>query len=186
MGLRKWFGKAKGEDESFQQDLTLSSMTPGCLVDYDLTTWEVTDTSTHDYDGDETREWELRSAQGEVRFLERSEDEGRIEMTLTCRISLKDLEEDVAGTILEEDDPPEIVTFKGRRYHAEEASTGLRLEGESDAEDDEGEGREFVNWSYAAEDRRVLFVVRWGDRDFAAYEGQYVEDYQFTDILPRA
>ena len=33
-------------------------------------------------------------------------------------------------------------------------------------------------------DGRVLFVVQWGEQRFTAYEGEYVEEYSFTDILP--
>jgi hypothetical protein len=32
----------------------------------------------------------------------------------------------------------------------------------------------------------VLFISQWGPQDFTAYAGEYVEEYQFTDILPRA
>ena len=48
----------------------------------------------------------------------------------------------------------------------------------------DGAEREFVTWSFAAEDGLLLFINQRGDRDFSAYAGSAVEEYQFTDILP--
>ena len=188
MGIKKWLANRKENDAGFEE-LTLSSMKPGFLVDYDMKTWEVGDCYIYDYDGDMARECELRSGDGDVRFLERAEDEGRVDMTLTRRISLKDVKEDVAGTILDQQDPPEVISFEEVRYQAAESSTGTRRKdgdpGDDDGEDDDGEaGRDFVSWTYESEGGRVLFVVQSGERDFAAYEGECVEEYQFTDILP--
>ncbi len=188
MGLRKWLKRGSGDqDDDVVSEYTLVMMRPGFLVDFDLKTWQVTAKKEYDYDGDGAMEWELR-AEGEVRFLERSEDDGRVELTLTRSVSIRDFDEDVMGTILDEDDPPEVVHLSGREYTAIESSTGTQRvadEGEKENEDaDTDNGRDFVSWTYESEDGHVVFVLRWGDRDFSAYEGEYVEEYQFTDILP--
>ena len=183
MGIRKWLADRKGDD--LPLELSLSTMKVGFLVDYDLKTWEVIGCNTYDYDGETALEWELRSGD-DVRFLERSTDEGEVELTFTRRISLRDVEEDVAGTILDEGEPPEIVNLEGIRYVAAESATGVQLKqgGEGAENGEEAEGREFVSWCYESDEGRVLFVAQWGDRDFTAYEGEYVEEYQFVDILP--
>ena len=176
MGLKKWLGRGDDEEETFQ-DYTLSSMKPGYMVDYDLRTWEVTSYQTYDYDGFITREWELVQGK-EIRLLERAEDDGRIEWTFTGRIEINQVEEPVIDHIVTHDDPPETITYQGRSYHAVESSAGLMRE------QGEGEGAEFVSWSYEGENDRLLFITQWGERDFKAYEGIYAEEYQFTDILP--
>lgn len=187
MGLRKWIGGRGKDDDPPISNYTLSMMIPGFLVDFDLKTWQVTAKKEYDYEGDRAMEWELR-AEGEVRFLERAEDDGRVELTLTRSVSIRTFDEDVMGTILDEDDPPEVVHLSGREYTAVESSTGTQRvadEGDKENEDaDTDNGRDFVSWSYESEDGHVVFVLRWGDRDFSAYEGEYVEEYQFTDILP--
>jgi len=160
VNFRKWLGKKESEDTSYQ-DLTLELMTVGFLVDYDLETWEVIGVNVYDHDGFQTQEWELR-CNNEMRFLERAEDDGQIEWTLTRRVTLGEVEGDVAGAILDGGDPPEVVTYKDRAYNAVES----------------------VSWSYEGEDRRVLYVLQRGEREFVAYEGEYVEEYQFTEILP--
>jgi len=177
MGFKKWFGKEDEGREDVYQDYTLDTMKVGYLVDYDLKTWEVIGCNTYDYDGFLTTEWELRGGD-EVRFLERGEEDGKAEWTLTRRIQISQIEEAIIDAVLADDDPPEEIHFEGRLYAAVESGAGLFREG------GEGEGREFVSWSYEAEEDRVLFVTQWGERDFAAYEGQYVEEYQFIDILP--
>ena len=179
MGFKKWFGKEDDDQEESYLDLTLERMKVGYMVDYDLKTWEVIGCNTYDYDGFPTREWELRSGD-EVCFLERGVEDGKVELTLTRRIQVNQIEEPVADTIIAEEDPPQEVHFDGRLYAAVESSAGLFREGGT------GEEREFVNWSYEEGEDRVLFISQWGEREFAAYEGEYVEEYQFTDILPGA
>ena len=188
MGLRNWLGRGKDdEDDESIGEYTLVTMRPGFLVDFDLKTWQVSAVKAYDYEGDPATEWELR-AEGEVRFLERSEDDGRVELSLTRSVSIRDFDEDVMGTILEDEDPPEVVHLSGHTFTAIESSTGTQREvdeGRKEDEDaDSDNGREFVSWTYESEDGHVVFVLRWGDRDFSAYEGEYVEEYQFTDILP--
>ena len=172
--LKKFWGR---QDDEVYQEHTLSTMEKGDLVDFDLKTWQVIGYNTYDYDGFITREWELRCAD-DVRFLEAAEDDGRVEWTWTRSIDLQQIEEDVSGTIIEKDDPPPDVSFEGRRYEAVESSAGLQRRGGDER------AREFVSWNYESKEGRLLFILQWGERDFAAYEGACVEEYQFTDILP--
>lgn len=182
--VRKWFGGEDPEDDNAGlADLRLDSMGKGDLVDYDLQTWEVTGRSVFDYEGFPAREWQLTCG-GEVRFLERSEEDGRVEWTLTRSISIGDIEEDVTAAIAADEDPPGSIHFEGRRYQASESTAGVQWDMADDGSKDEAAGREFVNWSYEAEDGRVLFLVQWGEQRFSAYEGENVEEYSFTDILP--
>ena len=176
MNIRNWFGKKDDEGEGFR-DYTLETMKVGYMVDYDLKTWEVTGCSTYDYDGYLTAEWELTCGD-DVRFLERSEEDGKTYWTLTRRIGINQIKERVVDVITREEDPPEEIHFEGELYTAVSSSAGVCREGES------REGREFVVWEYEGGENRVLYISQWGERDFTAYEGEYVEGYQFTDILP--
>ena len=177
MGLRKWFGGRQSEDEQAYEEYSLGTMKVGFLVDYDLKTWQVTGYGTYDYDGYVTEEWELRAGE-EVNFLERAVEDGRAFWTLTRAIGMDEIAGDIAGAIAADGDPPEVVQFAGERYEGSESGAGLYRK------DGAVEGREFVNWSFAGDRRKVLFISQWGERDFAAYAGSEVEEYQFTDILP--
>jgi hypothetical protein len=173
--FRKWFGGGEGdEEEAPRTDYTLDAMQVGFLVDYDLKTWEVVGYSTCEYEGDETQEWELRSGD-QIRYLEKDGEQ----WALTAQIPLREIREEVARAIAGQGDPPEELHYQERGYRAVASSAGEYREG------GRGLGREFVVWSYeSAGGERVLFVSQWSEREFRAYEGQYVEEYQFTDILP--
>ncbi len=173
--FRKWFGGGEGQDEEPPRtEYTLDTMQIGYLVDYDLQTWEVQGLGTCDYEGHETQEWELRCGD-QWRFLEKDEEV----WVLTAKIPLRDLAEPVAAAIAETGDPPEALHYQERSYRATGSSAGEYREG------GKGLGHEFVSWSYETGDgKRVLFLSQWGERDFRAYEGEYVEEYQFSDILP--
>lgn len=176
--FRKWFGDGNEDEPPPRTEYTLDALEEGYLVDFDLKTWEVTGYNTYDYEGFETREWELRCGE-EVRFLELAVDDGQAEWVLTGKIGLRQLQPDVAAAIVDSGDPPEEIRFQERKYVGLESGAGILREG--------GMGREyeFVNWAYESEDgERVLFISQWGERDFRAYEGAYVEEYQFTGILP--
>jgi len=186
ISLKKWFGKSD-DDGAVYEELTLERMEVGYLVDYDLITWEVVGRNSYDYDGFATREWELKNG-NEVRFLELAVDEGHQEWTLTAVVSLGDIGGDVLASFDQEDEPPETLTMGECTYSGVESDAGVqrREQGSGDPSADAtgAREREFVSWSYESDDDRLLYLVRWGERDVSAYEGQRVEAYQFTDILP--
>ncbi|MFP6591064.1 MAG: DUF4178 domain-containing protein [Candidatus Latescibacterota bacterium] len=180
---KKWFGgKDSDEDVDGLADMRLDSMRMGDLVDHDLKTWEVTALCVYDYDGFPTREWQL-TAGDEVRFLEREEDDGKIGWTLTRGISIEDLPQDITATLRADQDPPQTIGFDSRQYEAVESTSGVQHDVDADGTAT-GEGREFVSWNFETQDGRLLFLVQWSEQRIAAYEGEYVEEYSFTDILP--
>lgn len=177
MGFKKWFGGRESEDEPTYQEYSLSTMKVGFLVDYDFKTWQVTGRGTYDYGGYSTEEWELQ-ADDQVRFLERAVENGKVYWTWTRLIGLDEIEGDIAAAIIAAGDPPEQVRFAGAEYVGSASEAGLYRKDGIDAE------REFVNWSFEGAEGKLLFINQWGERDFAAYAGLEVEEYQFTDILP--
>ena len=170
------FGNRRNKEE-LPQSLTLATMRVGWLVDYDLKTWEVTGFGTFDYQGEETVEWELRS-EGAVHFLERSDEEGEIYWSFTREIGIDELEGDIAAILRAEGEPPEKVSFAGLSYTSEGSEAGLYRE------NGEGQGEEFVTWSFTGVEDRVLYINHWDAGEFSVYVGAYVEEYQFTEILP--
>ncbi len=185
ISLKKWFGGDSAEDEDVSgfADLRLDAMRVSDLVDYDLKTWEVTGRSVYDYEGFPSQEWQLTSGE-EVRFLERSEEDGKTEWTLTRSIAIEEIQEDVIAAIRADGDPPDTIHFQSRVYKATESDSGVQRDVDRDGSTTTSEERDFVNWCYAAEDGRLLFLAQWGEQRFTAYEGEYVEEYSFTDILP--
>jgi hypothetical protein len=180
---KKWFGGDAEEERDGLADLRLETMRNGDLVDYDLKTWEVTGRSAYDYEGFPAQEWQLTSG-NDVCFLERSEEDGKTEWILTRSIDVGDIQEDVTAALTADEDPPAVIHFQNRTYEATESSAGVQTDLADDGSTVAGSGREFISWSYEGEERRVLFLAQWGEQRFTAYEGEQVEEYSFTDILP--
>ena len=179
MFWEKWFGKGKEEDLDPLKDLVLSKLKVGYLLDYDLKTWEVAAHNRCDWGESEySEEWELRSGNESV-FLEREEDD-EVEWTLTRKIPVDDLGKGIVDYIKKHDDPPDEVNYKGKKYHLEESNGGRFHKGGKDAYD------EFLSWDYIDEsDEYVLTIEQWSETSFEAGHGKYVEEYQFTNILPK-
>jgi hypothetical protein len=176
-GRKKKKNKRMGEPPI--RDYTLQTMAVGYMVDFDLETWQVAEYSVYDYEGGfSTEEWVLRSANDDIRFLERSVEHTKNYWTLTEELSFDIIEEDAIDIILSDDEELGEVTVDGERFVFTESGHGrARVNGE-------GEGRHFVVFSFEGPDGAVLSISQWGERDFSLAGGEYVEEYEFTNILP--
>ncbi len=179
MVWNRMFGKKKKEEplDPFQ-DMVLSKLKVGYLVDYDLKTWEVTEYNMYDWDdGDYSYEWELTSG-NEIIYLEREEDD-EVEWVVSKRISFKSLGPGLSTHIKQNEDPPHELEYDGVAYYLEDGSGGYFCKGG-------GKQRiEFLYWEFLDEsEEKVLTIEQWGEDKFEASVGFYVEEYQFTNILP--
>lgn len=179
MGLFDFFRKKKsGLPSDPLVDLSLDNLKVGCMVDYDLKTWEV---MAHHYtdwgDGYKTDEWQLTSFD-DVIYLEKSVDD-EVEWCISRKIKFNSLDPSVENGIINSDDPPEMITYDGVAYHLEESSGGHFYK------DGRGSGQPMLAWDYSDEsERKYLTIEQWGEREFEASVGEPVLAYQFTNILP--
>ncbi len=175
----RWFGDKKPEDLTDPlHDLTLSNLKVGYLVDFDLKTWEVKSYGTYDFEGDRAEEWELDCGDDRC-FLERAEDDD-VEWTITRKITLSDVTEGVRAHIRSHDDPPQELTLDGQRFSAEGSGAGYYRK------DGKGSGDQMIFWDYTdSSGEKILSIEQWGEDQFEASVGKYVEEYEFTNILPR-
>ena len=180
--LFKQDDKEAGADERDPLHLKLSDLRPGDYVDYDLKTWKVEAVHRYDFgDGDVVNEWELVSGR-ERRYLEREEEDGE-SWSLSRKIPLAALDGAVREHILQHDDPPEKVTYKGTTYYLD-SSAGGHFFPNVYAQTAEPQ-RELIHWDLIDEDdENFLAIEQWGEDEFEAAAGTYVEEYQFTNILP--
>ena len=178
MGLTdRLFGKKKVDEEPDPlADLVLEKLKVGYLVDYDLRTWQVTGYSRYTFSGkdDSVEEWELTAA-GEQRYLEWA-DGG---WSLSSKISIGAIDGDIRRHILDHDDPPARIVFKGTAYHLDASYAGRMFP------DGKGSGEDVIRWEFLDEDETSFVgVEQWSETEFAAAAGFVVEDYQFDHILP--
>lgn len=179
MGLFDIF-KDKKDDEGFDplRDLELSKLKVGYYVDYDMKTWEVTAYNRYDYgDGYFSDEWELTSGR-EKWYLEREEDD-EVVWTLSKKLPIGAIEGNVARHIIENDDPPNQIVVKGKTFYLDESGSAQMLK------DGKGPGVGFIAWDFIDDaDENFVSIEQWGEEAFEAAEGFYVEEYQFSHILP--
>lgn len=178
MGLFDFFKKKKKPEETPVGDLQLTDLKPGCMVDYDLKTWEVT--ACNDYDwggGDITREWQLKSAD-DLMYLEKETDD-EAAWSISRKIAFGRLGTRVAEHLKQNGDPPAEIVYEGTAYYLAEQGGGHFYK------DGRGPGREFLMWSYEDDDgENYLTIEQWGEEAFEAAVGRAVEAYQFENILP--
>lgn len=173
-----WFKKKKEEEPDI--DYTLSKMKEGCIVDYDLKTWEVTEINKYDWgDGVYSYEWELTSEENEVFYLEKDEEEDEVEWMWVKKVPFRTIDPDLGKQIQKNGDPPEEITYDGVTYYREESGGGYFCKGGGD------QGAEFLFWDYIDKtEEKILALEQWDEDRFEATVGFYVEEYQFTNILP--
>ena len=178
MVFRRIFGKDKEEIPQWDEP-TLETMVVGCLLDYDLKTWEVIAQAIYDYDGFKSREWTLRNGDM-VRFLEGYEEHGQMHWTLTrksigpalmrksaCRLQKKVI-------LLRMCDTKTPTTLPLRLPPAYISKVIEKMA---------------VNLLVGPTKGRMglfCFLSQWGEREFTAFVGHVVEQYQFSNILPAA
>jgi len=174
------FGR-KDEEKEFDplKDLVLSKLQKGWMVDYDMKTWEVI--ACHKYDwgvGTLTSEWELRSANDTI-FLEYEAEDGESYL-VSRKIPIGKIDGNIKNYMETHEDPPERIVFNGESYYLDEEGGGIFLE------DGKRPGEEFLFWDYVDDaEEKFVTIEQYSDTEFEAFAGSYVEEYQFSNILPR-
>ncbi len=191
MGWREFFGlrkKGRGPDDEGSgvhpvdqvTDIRLSDLKVGYFLDYDLKTWEVV--AYHYYDwgdgGSLTHEWQMKSADDTLYLVMESDDE--VEWSIFRPIPFSRLGARVRNHIIENEDPPDEIELEGTTFHLDEFGGGKFFR------NGKGAGVEFLVWDYEDDaGERYLSIEQWDEEDFEASLGAAVEEYQFTNILPR-
>lgn len=179
-GLKRLFGQKKeetGPDPLSQ--MTLRNLQKGYFLDYDMKTWEVTAYNYYEWGRDDiTHEWQLKS-HDETIYLERETDDEDV-WAISRKIPVGRVGHDIIRQIVETDDPPDTIAFEGTTFYLEESGAGhFYKEGQ-------GQGQGFVVWDYVDDSgKQLLSIEQWGEEEFEAALGEPVEEYQFSNILPR-
>jgi hypothetical protein len=175
------FGSKKDDGPKFDplRDLTVANLKKGWMLDFQEKTWEVI--ACHKYDwgkGPLANEWELRSGNDTI-FLEYEATEGE-SYIVSKWIPLTNIQLNIKSYLMTHDDPPEQLNILNEPFSLDEEGGGLFLE------NGVGPEREFLFWEYiSADEERFVTIEQWGDSEFEAYEGSYMKEYEFTNILPR-
>jgi hypothetical protein len=178
MGFLDLFKENKEESIDPLKDLVLSKLQPGYMVDYDMNTWQVTARNKYDFgEGYYSDEWELTGA-GDTWYLERYEDDD-VEWSFCKKIPIGSIEGDIRKHIIENEDPPKKIEYKGKTFFLDESGAAYFLKDVKESR------QEFVYWTFKDEkEENFVAIEQWGEEEFEASAGLYVEEYQFSNILP--
>ncbi|MBF0472468.1 MAG: DUF4178 domain-containing protein [Nitrospirae bacterium] len=185
MSLSDFF-KKKTEKEEFDpiKDLVLSKLKVGYLVDYDGKTLEVCAYNIYDWDNEFTEEWELKGSdakgQDNIISLVMEKYDSQLIWLLSSKVALSNIDRSILEIIKRDEDPPTEITYKTKKYFLAQTSAGYFLK------DGKGDGVELITWDYEDEEEENFITLKqWGEDEFELYEGKFVKEYEFTNILPR-
>ncbi|HAA15452.1 MAG TPA: DUF4178 domain-containing protein [Cytophagales bacterium] len=179
MGLRNIFGRKEKEPDYDPTNISLLDMKAGWVLDYDMKSWEVVGQFEYDWGNNFfSDEYKIQSS-NVVLYLHLEEDD-ELEISLAHKIRLNQVSENIPNSFKNSnEDPPRSLTFEGSTFQLEEESLGSYRDVRSDNWSD------FISWNYEHPDgKQFLTLERWGEEEFELSHGQYVESYEFSNILP--
>ncbi|WP_109831789.1 DUF4178 domain-containing protein [Reichenbachiella versicolor] len=181
--FKNLFGKKKEEEPHYDvTNMKIHDLDVGFIFDYELESWVVEEIYEYDWgDNHFTREFKISNSKG-VFYLEIEED-GELLITVTEKLSLASLGDDIFNDLMDGKQPLNKITYEGVDYYLDEEASGYfhDINNKPDVWD------EFISWSY--EDRReelVLTIEQWDEKKFEVFQGKYIEEHEISNIVPAA
>ncbi len=177
MGIFDFFKKEKQESTV---DFKVGDLKKGYMVDYFIKTWEVKKVYIYDWGNNSfAREYLLDS--GDESLYLYIEDNDESICSIWKNIDLFEIKSDVVKTIIANDDAPNEILYDSKVFTKKESSQGHCLE-----EGQEDEYSELISWTYQNMDNKELISIsRVGEEEFEASHGNYAQEFEFSNILPR-
>ncbi len=170
----------KKEPEYDATNIQVTDLNKNFLFDYDLSTWIVK--SVYEYDwGDNcfTQEYKIEN-ENETSFLH-VEQEDELILTISKKIRLTSIGEDLPNYIVEKNAPPSKISFQGIDYMLEEESPGYF----NDLDKPKEQWTELISWDYIDKSgKNVLNIEQWGEKEFDASYGKIIASYEISNIYP--
>lgn len=160
--------------------LVLSNLQPGWLVDFDDQSWQVMDRVRVEFADGTADEWVLRSPAAEVR-LQRETRFGQEGYEMLVRIPVEALGDDVRRAVVYDGDPPAEAWLGDLPLALDPGKRGGHYRRSGGAGAREG----FIAWTYRDEaGDPAARVEQLSDTEVRAYTVTPVAEYQFTSVLP--
>lgn len=181
MGLfDNFFSKKKDEPQYDSTDIRVQDLDVGFVFEYDLSTWEVQ--AVYEYDwGDDYFTHEFKISNGEKTLFLSLEEDDEVILSLSKKIKVKALGDEVLQKLMSTQKPPEKITFEGSEYLLEEESPGYF----NDLSKGSEAWEEFIAWDYTDQSGdRLITIEQWGEKEFEASSGKFINVYEISSILP--
>lgn len=175
-----FFSKKKDEPHYNSTDIKIQDLDVGFVFEYDLSTWEVQ--AVYEYDwGDNYFTHEFKINNGAETFFLSLEEDDEVILSLSNKIKVKALGEEVLQKLMSTQKPPEKITYEGSEYQLEEEAPGYF----NDLAKDKETWEEFVAWDYSDQSgEKIITIEQWGEKEFEASAGKYIQTHEISNILP--
>jgi len=178
MGIFDRFKKKKEERHYDPTNITIRDLGKGYIFEYATETWTVTALFEYDW-GDNffTREYVIKNG-NEEKFLH-IEDDGGLTVTLSEKVKLRKLGEEVCDKIDTKGKPPKKIYFEGIKYFLDEKSQGYCKEIDAIS------WEELISYDYLDEEEaKVLCFEQYSDENFEVSKGIIINELDISNILP--
>jgi hypothetical protein len=171
----KLFRKEKIESVPVNINLTIHDLKKGCILDYDMDSWEVVDSYTYKYKGYSSKEYKIRSSD-KTRFLNVT-DSSNLYLSLSAEANINNVDGRLRDSILK-GQPIAKLDWENEEYVLKEATQGQFTE------DKYEDWCSFNGWEYVnSANSKFVYVSKWEDNSIECYAGDYLKEHQVTNVL---
>lgn len=182
MGIFDRF-KKKQEPHYDVSNITVHDLGKEYILDYDGKSWIVEDMFEYDW-GDNNFSRGFKISEGSEILDLHIEIDHELEIALTKKIPVRKLSDKIIKKIKEKGRPPKTLVYEEVTYHLENEYPGYcrNVDHEEDENSDSGE---LIMWLYMDDaEEKLINIEQWGDKEFNAKIGEYLSEYDITNILP--
>lgn len=176
----KFFKRNKKKDELKYDPLNMkiTQLDKGFFVDYEMESYEVTEVYNYEWEsGLKGKEFQLDSGRKKLYLYMEHDDD--LEISICEKISLQSIDKTLSSFIVENDEPPDEIHYKGLDYTLQQEQLG-HCQKKGDEEWDA-----VISWEFVDEfETSILTIERWGERKFEAAFGPIVREIEFSNITP--
>ena len=179
MGLFDFFKKKDKKQTYDATNIRVTDLKVGFIFEYNLSTWEVQEEYEYDW-GNNFFSYEFKISDGNRTLFLSVEEEDEICLSITEKLKIRLLGEDIPEIIVKNQIPPSKITYNSKDYFLESENPGYFSENGSE------DYCELISWNY--EDKTEEFIIsieRWGEFKFEAAIGKNINEYEISNILPK-
>lgn len=178
MGIFDRFKKKEPDYDT--TNLRVTDLDLNFVFDYDLSTWQVT--AVYEYDwGDNFFTREYKITDGVNTYFLNVEEDDEIELSLTQKVNVIALGEDIPDQIAKHKKPPQKIEYEGTMYFLEAESPGYF----SDVYAEKETWIEFISWDYIDKSGdQILCIEQWEEHRFEAAHGKKIKEFEISNINP--
>lgn len=180
MGLFDFLKKKESGPDYDPNNIKITDLRPGFLLDYDLKSWRVNEMYEYDWGNSYfTREFLLDSGDDQVYLHVDPNDD--MFLTVTKNIKVRSIDENLPEYIIEHHKTPVKLVYDNIDYLLEKETPGYF----SDQPQYDDTWAELISWEFYDKDNKyILSVEQWGENDFTAAQGKIVKEFEISNIIP--